>query len=142
MSDCKTSTQPLLPSAAPLCALSAHTLHKAGEVLTEPGQAKQTLERKETDAKPISQNALRLTGATPRSGPFYQTFVLPDRDCASEVSTEKLHFYLEGIIPPLPQPYGRYHNTICRSNCQYFLSEFLCFLLYKYVACVREAKNR
>lgn len=37
-------TLPLPHPAAPLCALSAHTLHKTGEVLTFPNQTKQRLE--------------------------------------------------------------------------------------------------
>ena len=46
-----TAHSPLLHPVASLCALSAHTLYKAGEVLTYPGQVKQKLrEEKQSEA--------------------------------------------------------------------------------------------
>ena len=46
-----TAHSPPLHPVASLCALSAHTLYKAGEVLTYPGQVKQKLrEEKQSEA--------------------------------------------------------------------------------------------
>ena len=82
---------PLPHPAASLCALSAHTLYKAGEVLTFP--IKQNKGTDEILKTPISY------------------ICSADRDCASYVSVKQEPHRREGITPPLPQPYGQYHNT-------------------------------
>ena len=46
-------------------------------------------------------------------------------------------FRLEGIIPPLPQPYGHVNDTITHSACQYF-SEINVFFLIICYACVKK----
>ena len=73
---------PLLHPAASLCALSAHTLHKAGEVLTFSDQIKQTLEG--AIEMFFSSLATKKTAAD-----FHRrTFVLSDRNCASTAKVD------------------------------------------------------
>ena len=105
------------------CALSAHTLYKAGEVLTAL-----THQNKHSEQLLIEQSVsfvrCELTSNGPTTEKSIRTFVLVGQECASSPKSPTGLLRREGIIPPLPQPYGQYHNTIATSNCQVGFNKF------------------
>ena len=118
VSSCKTALNCRYPVAKP-CALSAHTLQRAGEVLTCDTRNKRT--KKQSIETPRCERSEQRAKFQFRK----RTFVCLNTFFLATENPKNTDFLFEGIIPPLPQPYGRYHNTTHGSNSQYFSRKIL-----------------